>query len=246
MLRQWSIVILVLLFASLCGAILAISAFKYLVLYIPLKNQNVDIALQAPLQARVHAHEALQTYVSGTVDAEIPLNETLSLPLTQTMKPVIEFDHVVPIKTTIPVKEVIKINQVLQLDSQVKVKVLGKDIALPVKGEIPIRLDVPVHLSVPVEQGLHLKFKSPVKVQLKEQLKLPIQTTLQSQIPIHGELSIPLKSDLKARVDIRHTLPVTIEHGQLELPLHQLRAGINHDSASKQKQIEPTSQDSNQ
>ena len=75
--------------------------------------------------------------MTGTIDATIPIKETLDIPLNGTMRPRVYFDSHVPIKTTIPVKETLKIDQQLPIDTKDKVKILGKEVTLPLKGTIP-------------------------------------------------------------------------------------------------------------
>ena len=112
-------------FAALCGVLIAIWVFKHFNIYIPLENQNVNIDLQEPLQAEVKIHDALDVDVTGRVNAEIPIHENLNIPLTQTLTPRVYFDNQVPIKTTIPVRETLKVNQNLPVNTNVKVKVMG-------------------------------------------------------------------------------------------------------------------------
>lgn len=67
------------------------------------------------------------------MNANIPINEKLNIPLTQTLTPRVYFDNMVPISTVIPVKETLKVDQSLPIDTKVQVRVLGKDITLPLK-----------------------------------------------------------------------------------------------------------------
>lgn len=78
-------------------------------------------------------------------------------------------------------------------------------------------------MNVPLEQNVHLKFDAPVKAVLKENLNIPLHTTLKTNIPIQGHLNVPIKTALKASVDVQNTLPIKIEQGELKIPLHNLR-----------------------
>ena len=93
--------------ANLCGVYIAMWVFKHFNIYIPLKDQDVAIDLQEPLQVRVKVKDALNVDVDGRVNAKIPIDEQLNVPLTQTLTPRVYFDNLVPISTTIPVKETI-------------------------------------------------------------------------------------------------------------------------------------------
>lgn len=179
--------------------------------------------------------------VTGKVDAVIPINEKLNIPVTQTLTPKVYFDNQVPIQTVIPVKELLKVEQDMPIDTKVSVRVMGKDITLPLKGVIPIKMDVPINLDVPLDQKVHLKFEAPVKVQLKENVRIPLVTTLNTNIPIKGRLNVPVKTALQATVDVKNTLPVKIQQGQLKIPLNSLTLSRT-DPATKTPIAQPTTQ----
>ena len=181
--RRLFVVFALIVVANLCGVYIAMWVFKHFNIYIPLKNQDVAIDLQEPLQVRVKVKDALNVDVNGRVDAKIPINEQLNVPLTQTLTPRVYFDSQVPISTTIPVKETIKVNQSLPIDTKVQVKILGKDVTLPLKGSIPLQLDVPIDIQVPLQQKVHLKFDAPVRTVLKENLNIPLKAQLNANIP---------------------------------------------------------------
>ncbi|HAV3851157.1 TPA: MFS transporter, partial [Acinetobacter baumannii] len=128
-----------------------------------------------------------------------------------------------------------KVEQSLPIDTKVQVRVLGKDITLPLKGNIPLQLDVPIDIQVPLDQKVHLKFDAPVKTVLKENLHIPLNAQLKTNIPIQGSLNVPVKTALNASVDVKNTLPVKIEHGELKIPLssmslNRVKSGEDHSS----------------
>ena len=223
--------------ASVCGVLIAIWTFKHFNIYIPLENQKVSIDLQEPLQAEVKIHDALDVDVTGRVNAEIPIRENLNIPLTQTLTPRVYFDNQVPIKTIIPVRETLKINQNMPVDTKVQVKVMGRDVTLPLKGNIPIQLDVPIHIDVPLEQQVHLKFDASVKTVLKENLHIPVNTVVKTNIPIQGHLNVPIKTALKASVDVQNTLPIEIKQGELKIPLNSLQ--LLREKPQPQEHVKP-------
>lgn len=234
--------------AAICGVLLAIWVFKHFNIYIPLEDQSVNIDLQEPLQAKVKIHNALDVDVTGRVNAEIPIDEQLNIPLKQTLIPRVYFDNQVPIKTIIPIRETLVVDQDLAVDTKVKIKVLGKDISLPLKGTIPIKLNVPIRMDVPLKQNIHLKFNAPVQTVLKENLQIPLKTTLKTNIPIQGHLNVPIKTALDATVDVQNTLPVKIKKGKLVIPLSsvQLMREQNAQSESDGKPLGNEGQQKNQ
>ncbi|SSS06520.1 Uncharacterised protein [Acinetobacter baumannii] len=67
-----------------------------------------------------------------------------------------------------------------------------------------------------------MKFDAPVKTVLKEDLHIPLNAQLKTNIPIQGSLNVPVKTALNASVDVKNTLPVKIEHGELKIPLSSM------------------------
>lgn len=222
--------------AAASGIAIALWVFQHFKIYIPLEDQAVNIDLQEPLQAKVQIHDALDVDVTGRVKTVIPIRENLSVPIQQTLNPIVHFDNQVPIKTIIPVRENLIVNQDLAVDTKVKVRVLGKDISLPLKGMIPIKLDVPIEMDVPLDQLVHLKFEAPVQANLKENLRIPLKTDLDVDIPVEGHLNAPVKTALEASVDVQNTLPIKIKKGELVIPLNTLTLQKNEPVASAQPQ----------
>ncbi|EXE19290.1 hypothetical protein J558_1334 [Acinetobacter baumannii 1106579] len=76
---------------------------------------------------------------------------------------------------------------------------------------------------------------APVKTVLKENLHIPLNAQLKTNIPIQGSLNVPVKTALNASVDVKNTLPVKIEHGELKIPLssmslNRVKSGEDHSS----------------
>lgn len=65
--------------------------------------------------------------MTGTIDATIPIKETLDIPLNGTMRPRVYFDNHVPIKTTIPVKETLNID----VQNTLPIKIKKGDLEIP-------------------------------------------------------------------------------------------------------------------
>ena len=71
-----------------------------------------------------------------------------------------------------------------------------------------------------------------LKTVLKENLNIPLDTTLKTNIPIQGHLNVPIKTALQASVEVQNTLPVKIAQGNLKIPLSSLRLSKSQTAAS--------------
>ena len=58
---------------------------------------------------------------------------------------------------------------------------------------------------------------------LKENLNIPLDTTLKTNIPINGHLNVPIETALAASVDVQNTLPIKIRQGELKIPLSSIQ-----------------------
>jgi len=57
---------------------------------------------------------------------------------------------------------------------------------------------------------------------IRENLNIPLNTTLNTSIPIQGRLSVPINAPLSASVDVKNILPVKIRKGELSIPLEHI------------------------
>ena len=213
--------------ASVVGLALGIWAYTSLSIDVPVKDKPFKISLLKPFDAKIQVNQPLAAQIEGTLDAKIPLKTTLDVPFYQTLHPRIFMDTYAPIKMTVPVKQDLQINQMLPVDTKVKIQFLGNWIEVPLKGEIPVVMTVPLDLEVPVDQDVLLRFDAEVETRFLERIKLPIDQTINSQIQVEGEVSVPLQEDLVTTVKVAKAMDVVIEEGELDLPLSTLSLHTN-------------------
>ncbi|MCT9189216.1 MFS transporter, partial [Acinetobacter baumannii] len=64
---------------------------------------------------------------------------------------------------------------------------------------------------------------------------IPLKARLDTNIPIEGNLNVPVKTALDASVDVKNTLPVKIANGELKIPLSTMR--LNRVLGSEKSQM---------
>ena len=205
------------------GAVVAGWVFVHDDARLPLRNQPVTVRFPAPLAIRARVDNDLDILMDGKLHAQVPVDQTLHIPIRDTLHVTVDFDHDVPIHLTVPIHQSIPVDQTVHVDSHVKVTVLGQALTLPVHGDIPIKTEVPLDLDVPVDQSVHLKFSAPTAVKLKQALAVPLKTTIDTTIPLHSEMKVPVKSELQANVIVDQPVHAVITESDLDIPLHTLR-----------------------
>lgn len=195
---------------------------SYMQLHLPIRDQDAVITIPDPVQARAKVLSDLEVMVKGDISTKVPLDQVVSVPVQETLNTMIHFDHEVPIKLDVPVKDIIPVDQTITLDTHVKVNVLGKDIKLPLKGTIPIKLQVPINFTVPINQNIRVTFDAPAQAKLKQNIHVPLKTTIDTTIPIHGMMQVPVKSELNAQVVLADPIPAKILQSDLVIPLNNL------------------------
>lgn len=188
-----------------------------------LTEQPATVVLPKPFAVQARILNDLKIAIDGKIKTRVPVDQSIQVPIRNTLHVVVGFDHTVPIKMTVPIHAQIPVDQRVHVDSKVQVEVLGQTLTLPVRGDIPIKTTVPLNLDVPVDQPVRLKFSAPTDVRLAQALTVPLKTRIATTIPIHSTLDVPVKSALQAEVTVTQPVDAIIQRADLKLPLHTLR-----------------------
>lgn len=188
-----------------------------------LVDQQATVRLPNPVPVKADILNDLQIMLNGNITTSVPIDQTVQVPIHDTLHVMATLDHDVPIKMTVPIHDIIPVDQTVHVDSKVAVMVMGRTLTLPIRGDVPIKADVPINLDVPVDQMVHLKFTAPADVKLLQALSVPLKTQIKTTIPLHSSLSVPVKSALLASVTIPDPVDAVVTHADLRLPLNTLR-----------------------
>lgn len=211
--------------AVICGGLLAWWLINSFEVQLPLKNQPAHVKINEPILAKAQVLNALDVTVQDQVNAQIPIDQQIQVPIKDTIHTMVMFDHVLPIQLNVNINQKIPVNQTIHVDSKVQVKVLGKDISLPIRGDIPIQATIPVNFKLPIHQNIKLKFVAPVDAKINQQLNIPLKTTINAIVPIQGVLQVPIKSDIETQVFLPDPLAVVLTESNIHFPLKQVSLG---------------------
>lgn len=220
--KWWLSAFAIFLVAILVGIIAGWWVFKNFDMSLPIRNQAATVSLPEPMQVRAKVLNDLDVMVKGHLATQIPIDQTIKVPINETLHTVISFDNEVPIKMTVPVNYNLPLDQKIHVDSTVKVRLLGKDISLPIRGDIPIKAQIPININVPIDQKVRLKFVAPADAKLHQTLNVPLKTTIATNFPLQGVMQVPVKSELQAQVIVPQPVSAVITESDFKFPLNQL------------------------
>lgn len=208
--------------AIAAGVGIASWVFNTLEVGLPIRNQQAQVRISEPVQARADILDPLEVMVKGAIHTQIPINQQIQVPIRDTMHTMVTFDNEVPIKLQVKVDNQIPLNQVVHVDTKVEVKILGKTVRLPLRGDIPIKTTIPVHFTIPIDQNVRLKFVAPVAANIEQRLNIPLKATIDANVPVHGVLQVPVKSQVNTQLMIAEPLQTVITESNLKIPLKAL------------------------
>ncbi|MGH8456743.1 MAG: hypothetical protein ACRETW_06535 [Stenotrophobium sp.] len=215
---------LIILIGAICGGMLAgVWVFRNIDARLALKNQAATVVLPEPINVSADVLNNLDILLNTSITTTVPIDQRIKVPINDTLHVIASFDSDVPIKMNVPLHQFIVINQLLDVDTVVKANLLGDTHDLPLRGKIPVYAKVPVDLNIPVDQMVHLKFTAPITARLKQALDVQLKADIATTIPIHSEMSVPVKSALQATITVPEPVNIIITDADLRLPLHTLR-----------------------
>lgn len=231
----WLLLLVLLAGAVIGGALAALWVFSNVDARLVLADQHATVTTTEPFEVSARVTDRLRIRIDEHITTSVPVDVPLSLPVRDTLDIRAEFDAQVPIEMEVEVRDEIEIDQLIELDAVVDAFVLGDWHKLPIRGRIPVRATVPVNLLIPVDEVVHLQFTAPVRARILDNLNVPLQTVINTTIPIQSEMNVPLLSDLHGVVRMPPDKPlhVLINYADLQLPLRTLKLGLGGEEESE-------------
>lgn len=201
-------------------------AWQNLAARVVLHEQNVQIRLPKELAIEAEVSRKVQVQVDQTVPLRVPIKQDLDIALKQTVPMTVSIDTVVPIRMTVPVKQVIEVDQVIELDTQVQTRVLGISMTLPIRGKVPVKASVPIDLNIPIEHDLPVAMVRTAQVTMQAPLRAHIDTVIETRVPIHQVLAVPLMAPVSARLTFpQPTVAAGLDLMDLTIPFNAVTLG---------------------
>ncbi|MGQ0699999.1 MAG: hypothetical protein ACT4PZ_17360 [Panacagrimonas sp.] len=208
------------------GGLLGYWAFMNIAARLMLTDQPVRIRLPETASIVLKTTNDIDVLMKGVITAQVPLQQTLNLPVKGTYDTIITLDTKVPLETTIVYEGVIPIDTIADIEAKAPVNFqnVKKYKNLHFKAKLPMKLNLPVKLVVPVKQDIPFKYRGPLKVQIDHVIRAPVGTTLNTALKVNQEFRVPIISTLPVSLQLpQHPVKATIVEADLNLDLATLR-----------------------
>lgn len=204
-------------------------------------DEQLFAYVDQPLTVSASVLNALNISIDEVVRTSVPVDTTLWVPVEDALELLAEFDAVVPITAVVPVDDVIPLEQDIEIDTVIEADLLGETFKLPLRGRFPVRAQVPIQMMVPIDQDVRLTFTAPIRARLKQNLSVPLKTTIEADVPLKTSMSVPVLNDVSIDVDIPHApvLPITLNYADLQIPLNGIRLGLDKQGEHDTQQASP-------
>lgn len=210
----------------LCGGAFGYWAFMNVAARLHVTQQPMMIGLPAQANITMRAQNAIDIHMKGTIHAQVPLQQTLDLPVKGRYDTLIDLDTRVPLETTIVYEGVIPVDTMADIEAKAPVNFqnVKKYKNLHFKAKLPMKLRLPVWLVVPVKQNIALRYKGPLKVDIDHVIRAPVGTTLQTALKVDQAFKVPVTSSLPLQLDLpQHPVRATLHDADLFLDIATLR-----------------------
>lgn len=183
---------------------------------IDLREQPVRLRLPAGLNALAEVQGPLRTRLDIAPHVRVPLRQTLSAEVSDSLEAQVRLHTVVPVATRVRVEQTVPVRTSLQLSVPVLSWLPRFEVTVPLTVAVPIRLDVPVRLDVPLDLDAH------VSGALRAPLQVPLDVVLDLRPEVHADLAVAVSRQMAFRLlGPMAPMPLRIEQARLRLPFSQ-------------------------
>lgn len=208
------------------GGLIGYWVFMNVAARLVLADQPLTIRLPEQENVTLRTNYKIDVLMKGVIHAQVPLVQTLDLPVDGTYDTIVDLDTKVPLETVITYEGVIPVDSMADIEAKAPVNFqnVKKYKNLHFKAKLPLKLNLPVKLVVPVKQVIPLKYKGPLRVTIKHVIKAPVGTTLNTALKVNQTFGVPVTSSLPLRATLpQHPVKATIVDADLNLDLSTLR-----------------------
>ena len=212
--------------AVIVGGLLGYWAFMNVAARLLISDQPLTIQLPQQSDIVMRTDHKIDVLMKGTIYAQVPLKQTLDLPVNGTYDTIVDIDTHVPLDTVITYEGIIPVDSMADIEAKAPVNFqnVKKYKNLHFKAKLPLKMQLPVKLVVPVKQMIPLKYHGPLKVTINHVIKAPVDTILKTALKVNQPFSVPITTSLPVRLQLpQHPVKATIVEADLNLDLSTLR-----------------------
>lgn len=212
--------------AVIVGGLAGYWAFMNVAARLLIGEQPLTIQLPPQSDIVMRTDHKVDVLMKGTIYAQVPLKQTLDLPVNGTYDTIVDIDTKVPLETVITYEGVIPVDSMADIEAKAPVNFqnVKKYKNLHFKAKLPLKMRLPVKLVVPVKQVIPLRYHGPLKVTINHVIRTPVDTTLKTALKVNQPFSVPVTTSLPVRLQLpQHPVQATIVESDLFLDISTLR-----------------------
>jgi len=202
----------------LAGGWLGLMLYAHLVIGLPLTEQAALLRLPANFGASTRVNRPMNIKLEGPVTAEVPLQQTLAIPLQGSYRTTAAFDTTLPLHLTLHYHGQVPVKTYVDIQGNTNL-VTGQHWFLPhfaLKARIPVSLMLPVDLTVPVDTPLRFSYRGPLQISLNQTISAPINTVLHTHLRLDNSVSAPVQASFALQLQgSPAAVPVVIQKADL-------------------------------
>lgn len=212
-----------LLSLAFLGGMLGFAIFSKWFLGVRLSNQTAIAQLPPTIHANVAATNTFDVDLMGDVFAKIPFKQDVKVPLRGKYLADIQMNTQIPIHFMMTYKDTVKVHTFVDINTNSGI-VFPYLPRFPMTLHVPLDLDLPININVPVDSSLHFNYAGAMMVTLNQDVKAPIDTILNTRLPINRNVSVPLLASFNMDVYPAQLLvPMKVNSANLAIPLNGLQ-----------------------
>lgn len=212
--------------AVIAGGLFGYWAFMNVVAHLLLTDQPLMLRLPPQSDIVMRTDNRIDVLMKGTIYAQVPLRQTLDLPVRGTYDTIVNIDTRVPLDTVITYEGIIPVDSIAQIEARAPVNFqnVKKFKNLHFKAALPLKLRLPVKLVVPVKQDILLEYHGPLRITLDHVIRAPVDTVLKTALQVDQAFNVSITTSLPVRLTLpQHPVRTTIVTSDLNLDLATLR-----------------------
>ncbi len=214
-------------------------AFGKVLIHLEIREQPLIVRLPPRLEGIDTATEGdLAVRMLGNITAAVPLDQTLKIPVKDTLTAKVRIDAPVHLQTVIPYEGVVPVDTFADIVANVTVNFqnVKQYRNLRLKARLPLKLDIPLKLSVPVDQVVQVAYEGPLTFDIDHVVTAPVTVELNTRLAVDQDFSLPVRSSFRLDADVgQEPLNATIRYADLKLDPETLRLQVDADEEPARK-----------
>jgi hypothetical protein len=224
------------------GGVIGYFIFLRLMLGLTLTDQPTAISLPPSLDVTAEVTNVVDIGLDGFIDARVPFNQQIFVPLRGRYDIDIKLDTQVPVAFEVIYEGVIPVDTTARIQARTNLnfQTIKQYRNLLIDAELPLKFDLPVKLRVPVNDTIRFKYEGPLPIVANQNLKTRLDTVLPTRLAVSQTTRTPISGRFGMRLNMpQKPIRAIINHAELDIDVSSLRLEIADDNSSPGRQENP-------